>query len=484
MSKPIVVHWFRNDLRLQDNPALFKAADHAAHCACPLLLLYCFEDQAGRPESEYTQGSASRLWLHHSLKALSQALENKLSFYKSDALALFQQLTTRYHVQAVSWNRCYAAWQQKRDARIKTWLKEKNVKVFSENGSLLWEPWTVHKEDGTPYKIFTPFYRKGCLKALPPRRPLGAPKLSHILHDTHSLSLNDLKLCPQKTWEKKLISYWMPGEEGAHERLQTFLDSGLINYKEGRNFPSKPFVSRLSPSLHFGELSPNQAFYAARLRGENANVDHFCSELGWREFSYYQLYHYPDLPQKNLKPAFDHFPWKADTDKLQAWQQGQTGIPFVDAGMRELWCTGYMHNRVRMIAASFLVKNLRISWQKGAAWFNDCLVDADLANNSASWQWVAGSGFDAAPYFRIFNPVTQALRFDPEGAYIKQWVPELHDLPPPHLFAPWQAPESVLDKAGIRLGKTYPQPLIDLAKSRQEALAAFHTLPTKTRGEG
>ena len=271
-------------------------------------------------------------------------------------------------------------------------------------------------------------------------------------------------------------SFWNIGELGANNRLTEFLNNGVENYKEGRNIPSKPFVSRLSPHLHFGEISPNQAWHAAKKKGDDTNIDHFCSELGWREFSYTQLYFNPELPKKNLQSKFDLFPWDKDEKKLIAWQKGQTGIPMVDAGMRELWLTGAMHNRVRMVVGSFLVKNLLLHWHHGERWFWDCLVDADLASNSASWQWIAGCGADAAPYFRIFNPVTQGQKFDSDGEYIRKYIPEISELPNKYLFNPWEAPQEELDRAGVVIGKDYPKPIIDLKLSRQNALEAFKSL--------
>jgi deoxyribodipyrimidine photo-lyase len=281
---------------------------------------------------------------------------------------------------------------------------------------------------------------------------------------------------PSTKWDIKMKSFWNIGEVGANNRLTEFLNNGVKNYKKGRNIPSKPFVSRLSPHLHFGEISPNQAWYAAQKKGDDNNIDHFCSELGWREFSYTQLYFNPELPKKNLQSKFDLFPWDEDEKKLIAWQKGQTGIPMVDAGMRELWITGAMHNRVRMVVGSFLVKNLLLHWHHGERWFWDCLVDADLASNSASWQWIAGCGADAAPYFRIFNPVTQGQKFDPDGEYIRKYIPEISDLPNKYLFNPWEAPQEELDRAGVVIGKDYPKPIIDLKLSRQNALEAFKSL--------
>ncbi len=298
------------------------------------------------------------------------------------------------------------------------------------------------------------------------------------MKDLHNnTSIENLNLLPSAKWNKSIESCWEIGEKAAHEKLVSFLDNGLKNYKENRNHPFKKNVSRLSPHLHFGEISPNQAWYSAQIKnmdqGYTADVDCFLSELGWREFSHSLLYHFPNLPSKNFQSTFDNFPWTENNEYLTAWKTGQTGYPIVDAGMRELWQTGYMHNRVRMIVGSFLVKNILLHWHHGRDWFWDCLVDADLANNSASWQWIAGSGADAAPYFRIFNPITQGEKFDPEGQYTRHFVPELSQLPNKYLFKPWEAPATILKACKIDLGKTYPNPIINLKESRDRALQAY-----------
>ena len=351
------------------------------------------------------------------------------------------------------------------------------IQVESHNGSLLWEPWDIKKDDGTPYKVFTPFYRKGCLNAAAPRKPLGSPIEMSLLQDEDTmLSVDALDLKPKFNWDETLAPHWTIGEEGAHHRLEDFIHNGLANYKEGRNLPAKPFVSRLSPHLRFGEISPNQVWYAATSQGDGKDIDHFCSELGWREFSYSLLYHNPDLATVNLQKKFDGFPWSDDLAALTAWQKGDTGVPMVDAGMRELWQTGFMHNRVRMITGSFLIKNLLLDWRHGERWFWDTLVDADPASNSASWQWVAGCGADAAPYFRIFNPVTQGQKFDPDGDYVRRYVPELSALPNKYIFNPWEAPADLLREANVELGVTYPKPIINIKASRERALAAFKAL--------
>ncbi|MEI6730766.1 MAG: deoxyribodipyrimidine photo-lyase, partial [Pseudomonadota bacterium] len=337
----------------------------------------------------------------------------------------------------------------------------------------LFEPWETLKSDGSQYKVFTPFFKNSYMGSKQPRLPLAKPEKIELVNDLNSDSLEQLELLPKINWASKLAANLQSGEKAGQLRLNQFLDSGIGSYKIGRDFPSQASVSRLSPYLHFGEISPNQAWYAAKMKTEDGNSERFCSELGWREFSYSLLYHFPELPDKNWQAKFDNFPWRYDKELLEKWQKGQTGFPIIDAGMRELWQTGYMHNRVRMIVASFLVKNLLIDWRYGAKWFWDCLFDADLAANSASWQWVAGCGADAAPYFRIFNPITQGEKFDSQGQSTRSFVPELAKLPDKYLFAPWQASDEILSRAGVILGKNYPKPIVDLKESRERALQSL-----------
>lgn len=467
-SKPIALYWLRQDLRLTDNPALDAvAADHQ------VLPVYILDDT--HPKSDQ-MGSASRLWLHHSLEDLNTLFDGKLALYQGNPIEILQTLVERFDISTVVWNRCYEPWRISRDKEIKSNLENAGITVKSFNGSLLWEPWEVNKSDGTPYKVFTPFYRKGCLAAEPPRMIIPAPESLDIIRDDASLDLADLALTPQISWDKPMLEHWNISESGAQDKLAEFINHGLSHYKGGRDLPAKRYTSQLAPYLHFGQLSPNQVWHVARHQGDDKNIDHFCSELGWREFSYNLLYHNPKLRTQNLQDKFDDFPWLENDAHLLAWQKGLTGIPMVDAGMRELWQTGYMHNRVRMIVGSFLVKNLRLHWHHGEQWFWDTLFDADHANNSASWQWVAGCGADAAPYFRIFNPVTQGQKFDAEGEYVRRWVPELNDLPNKYLFSPWEASDTVLSEAGVTLGKEYPEPIVDLKGSRAAALDAFSSL--------
>lgn len=463
----MVMIWFRQDLRISDNPALQKAAQSGK-----ILPIYILDDHL---PGEHKMGEASRWWCHHSLKGLNEQLDGQLRLFKGPCDKVIQMLVSALKPKALFWNRCYEPWRIRVDAQIKQWVRKKGIQCESFNGSLLWEPWEILKKDSTPYKVFTPFYQKGCLMAMEPRLPIQhMPHCQYIEHKVqNSLTLDELELLPKIQWADTIASQWKVGEQFARKRLNQFLKEGIQNYKKGRDFPALNSVSRLSPYLHFGEISVNQIWHTVKSISQDENVQHFLRELGWREFSYYLLYHFPQLPTENLQPKFNQFKWLENESSLQSWQKGQTGIPIVDAGMRELWQTGYMHNRVRMIVGSFLVKNLRCHWHHGHSWFWDCLVDADLANNSASWQWIAGCGADAAPYFRIFNPVTQGQKFDPKGLYTQQYVPELKSMPLKYLFNPWEAPSQELAKANIKLGRDYPFPIVDLKVSRQSALEAF-----------
>ena len=469
----ICIMWFRQDLRLNDNPAIIEANNSGLK----ILPVYILDDINS---SNWKIGSASRWWLNESLKKLNDSLNHNLCFMSGDSIKCLNNLISTYNVKSVYFNKCYEPWRIQSDEKIINFLSNKDINTFQLNGSLLFEPESTVKEDGTPYKVFTPFYRKGCLQNSPePRIPLEKPKNIKFLKHVE-LQLEELELLPKKNWYKDFKDDWSPGENGAREKLNQFLQLGIHNYKDGRNFPSKKNVSRLSPHLHHGEISPNTVWYEVKEKAETMDSyrdgDHYLSELGWREFSYNLLYFFPYLPKENLQKKFDNFPWEENNESLIKWQKGETGYPIVDAGMRELWKTGYLHNRVRMIVGSFLVKNLLLHWHHGQEWFWETLVDADLANNSASWQWVSGSGADAAPYFRIFNPVTQGEKFDPNGEYIKHHIPELKNLNGKFLYAPWEAPESVLEAAGIELGKNYPKPIVDLKLSREKALAAFEEL--------
>lgn len=475
----LTIMWFRQDLRLADNPALSEAV-----IAGDILPVYILDDINSGTDK---MGGASRWWLHESLVSLNASLDNRLHVDAGDPLDIIPKLVRKYKATGVFWNRCYEPWRIKRDSKLKQILEEDNIAVSSFNGSLLFEPWQLLKGDDTPYKVFTPFYRKAVAKIgtyleSPALASTSKIKAAAIVGNQSQKNISRLKLLPEIPWFESISERWNPGEKGAKRQLQKFLKTGLGSYKEGRDYPAMNSVSQLSAHLHFGELSPRQVLQQLRqVAGSNrleAQAEHFVREIFWREFSYYLLYHFPTLTEENLRAKFDRFPWLKPDESFDRWCSGTTGYPIVDAGMRELWQTGYMHNRVRMIVASFLVKNLLLDWRLGAAWFWDCLVDADLANNSCSWQWVAGSGADAAPFFRIFNPIIQGEKFDAQGTYVRKYLPEIAQLPDKYIHKPSAAPDEVLLSAGVELGKDYPKPLVDLKQSRERALEAYQSLKT------
>ncbi|MGB5338227.1 MAG: deoxyribodipyrimidine photo-lyase [Gammaproteobacteria bacterium] len=480
--------WFRRDLRLADNPALRALLDHG-HRPIPVYI----HDE---PDPEWAQGAASAWWLHHSLVALEKALRqcgSDLIVLAGDTQQQLLKLVETTGAQGIYWNRCYEPAFIKRDGVLKKTLRQQGLDTHSFNGALLREPWDNLKKDATPYRVFTPFWKK--LHAIgPAREPVPRPeKLPAIPagKSTGSVTIDSLKLLPGIHWDKAFYDHWQPGEDGARKALEEFCDTGLHDYATARDVPAMSGTSRLSPHLHFGEISPVQIWnimlHAAAMDaspGTMAATEAYLREIAWREFSHQLLYHFPHTPLKPLDTRFEYFPWRTDyRDMLQCWQTGQTGIPIVDAGMRELWATGYMHNRVRMIVASFLIKNLLIPWQEGARWFWDTLVDADLANNTMGWQWTAGSGADAAPYFRIFNPVLQGEKFDKSGRYVRHWIPELEKLADKYIHKPWAADPALLADAGVILGVDYPQPLVDLPTSRKQALAAWDFVKHQPRDE-
>ncbi len=445
-----------------------------------MFAVYIHDDDAA---GEWRAGAASRWWLSQSLSGLNESLGGKLLELRGNPLELLPDLVRELGIESVYWNRCIEPWRVEYDAAIKDQLQASEIRVNTFNGSLLWDPPTINKPDGTPYRVFTPYYRKGCLEnGIPPRKPLPAPQSIQLASPAKALLSEESRELSGLIPPDIDASLWSPGEAGASQALDRFLQTAVQQYDEQRDIPAVAGTSRLSPHLHFGEISPNQVWFAVLERCTNgklsADADRYLSEIGWREFSNYLLYHNPTLPDTNLQRRFDRFPWGVNDALLRAWQHGETGFPIVDAGMRELATTGYMHNRVRMVTASFLVKNLLTDWRHGARWFWDHLVDADLANNSASWQWVAGCGADAAPYFRIFNPVAQGKKFDPSGTYVRRFVPELAGLPDKYIHSPFDAPSEVLEQAGVQLGRHYPEPVADLSLSRQAALEAYRSTGT------
>jgi deoxyribodipyrimidine photo-lyase len=473
----VALVWFRRDLRLADNPALAAAL---AGCRCVIPVFVHAPDE----EAPWQPGAASDAWLHRSLQALDASLRrlgSRLVIRRGPALETLRALAAETGATRIYWNRLYEPAVVARDESIERALRDGGLLAQSANAALLNEPWEVTRDDGGPYRVFTPFW-KACQRAGIDRPPAPAPAaLPSVPGNLAGLAVDDLGLGPSIQWDRGFWEVWQPGEDGAHAMLSRFLDGAVVRYDEDRNRPDLVATSRLSPHLHFGEIGPRQVVAAVRRHtaqhtaaGLLKNAESFVREVGWREFGHHLLWHFPHTTDAPLDERFADFPWLGDYDDvLGRWQRGETGIPLVDAGMRELWQTGWMHNRVRMIVASFLTKNLLVPWQTGARWFCDTLVDADLANNTLGWQWTAGCGADAAPYFRIFNPVLQGQRFDPDGAYVKRWVPELAQLPARHIHAPWEAPSRALAAAGVTLGDRYALPMVDLSSSRAEALAAF-----------
>ncbi len=465
--------WLRRDLRLADNPALLHASVNATE-TIPVFIHSPDDDGA------WSSGAASRWWLHHSITALDTALRpygSRLIVRQGPALVTLRQLIADTGATLVTWNRLYEPASIARDTLIKTMLTEEGIEVQSHNAALLFEPWTIRNAQQQPYRVFTAFWRTAQLQLDRLEPPARAPRqLSGPAKWPSSLTIDELELLPQIRWDSGFALRWQPGEAGALKQLKRFARSAS-HYRTARERPDLPGTSSLSPHLHFGEIGPRQIFAGLQLQAPPAaaadSLASFARELGWREFAHHLLFHFPQTPDEPLDRRFLAWRWRRSTQDLRAWQRGLTGYPIVDAGMRELWHTGWMHNRVRMIVASFLTKNLQLHWLEGARWFWDTLVDADLANNTLGWQWTAGCGADAAPYYRIFNPVLQAEKFDPDRRYLRQWVPELTALPDRWIHQPWAAPAAVLADARVVLGATYPRPIVDLQQSRGDALAAY-----------
>ncbi|MEO1248011.1 MAG: deoxyribodipyrimidine photo-lyase [Pseudomonadota bacterium] len=468
MSSSIV--WFRRNLRLTDNAAL-EAAIEDGH---PLLMVYVLD--------ELDAGAASRWWLHGSLASLAAGIERlggRLILRRGDPVDILDELADRHAAASIHCARRYEAEAAEQERRLAARLGARAVLQLHED-SLLRRPVDVTTQTGSNYKVFTPYYKASIAQGQPAEPGPAPEELPAMVPDAATELLQDWRLLPAKPdWAAGFREVWTPGERGAEERIGEIADN-IGAYGKGRDHPAEEATSRLSPHLHFGEISPRQVWHGvmshAREHRREEAAEPFTRQLHWRDFSAYLLFHNPTLPEQPLRPEFRDFPWHDDAEALEAWQKGQTGYPIVDAGMRQLWHTGWMHNRVRMIVASLLVKHLLIPWQRGAEWFMDTLVDADAANNSAGWQWVAGCGSDAAPYFRIFNPITQGQKFDPQGEYVRQWVPELRELPARFVHEPWTADDFTLQTSAISLGETYPRPIIEHKAGREQALAAYRSM--------
>ena len=470
--------WFRHDLRLDDNPALAAAA--ASGAVVPVFVW------SPEEEAPWPPGAAARWWLHRSLEKLSAALAKvgaPLVIRRGAALDTLRKLAREVGATHVAWNRRYEPAVVSRDTAIKKALADDGLAVESFNGGLLYEPVHVATKEGKPYQVFTPFWRSLLARDEPAAPVAGPRKLVPASKPAKGVAIEALGLLPSIPWAGTMEKTWAPGEAGAGKRLAAFLDRALTDYGTERDRPDHAGTSCLSPHLHFGEISPRRVWHAVRDAAGGKPVaklaggpEVYLREIGWREFAGHLLYHFPHTSDAPLRSDYARFPWANDPVGLRAWQRGRTGYPIVDAGMRQLWATGWMHNRVRMIVASFLVKDLRVSWLEGARWFWDTLVDADLAANTLGWQWAAGCGADAAPYFRIFNPTTQGEKFDPDGTYVRTWVPELAKLSAADIHEPVAAGAAVLSKAGIALGRDYPEPLVDHAEARKRALEALQAV--------
>ena len=473
MPSPTLV-WLRTDLRVADNPALATAV--AAGGA--VIPVYIHD-----PESEgpWRARGASEAWLHHALADLAEQfgkLGSPLVIRRGESLKELRALVKETGAAGVTWNRRYEPVVRERDSAIKAALRTDGLKAESFNGALLHDPTKIKNLSGNPFQVFTPFW-KNCLANLPFEAPLAAPrKLAAPEKAPKSLKVDALGLKPDIGWDAGFWKAWDPTRRGAQKRLREFVDGPMRDYPTARDIPETDGTSRLSPYLHFGQISPREIVAAVKEAGKwsTKGGEKFVAEVGWREFGHHLLHHFPGTTDEPLRAEFKSFPWAREKRLLRGWQRGRTGYPIVDAGMRQLWETGWMHNRVRMIAASVLVKHFLQPWQDGAAWFWDTLVDADLASNTLGWQWAGGCGADAAPYFRVFNPVLQGLKFDPTGAYVRKYVPELAKVPAEWIHKPWEAPEDVLRAAGVTLDKTYPRPLVGLTEGRDRALAAFERL--------
>ena len=478
MSNSPIIVWIRKDLRLIDNPSLY----HAALEGNPVIPVFIW---APSEEGNWCMGEAQQWWLHHSLHAFASTLETqglKLIVRRGPSESTLFKLAQETGAQTVYWNKVYEPIEAQRDQQTAHFLEKNEIEVIQWDGQILHDPTEISTKSGTPYKVFTPFWRnlKEHLRVpLPLEKPTFKTGSNH-LHALSSLAIEELQLLPSLDWAKEFPEYWNPGEETAHNRLRRFTNKAIKQYDHNRDYPAVDGTSRLSPHLCFGEISARTLWHEIVKGPVYSDVDDekapFLRQLIWREFAYHLIRHFPHTRDQNLRNSFDLFPWSANQEHLDAWKKGRTGYPIVDAGMRQLWRVGWMHNRVRMIVASFLTKHLLIHWLEGAQWFWDTLVDANLPNNTLGWQWAAGSGADAQPFFRIFNPISQGKKFDVDGQYIRTWVPELQKVPNSVLHEPWLMSDKQQQKSCVILGKDYPQPIVDHKEARESALAAYDTI--------
>ncbi|KIL50103.1 deoxyribodipyrimidine photo-lyase [Jeotgalibacillus alimentarius] len=452
--------WIRKDLRLHDNPGLYHTAETGK-----VLPVYIFDE-------DDKIGSAQKWFLHHALESFQKRLKSagsELLILSGKPSEILPDIVEKYEADSIHWNRQYEPAVFNRDREIGESLHKNGISVNTYEGRLLLPPWDVKKNNGDPYKVFTPFYKALQKHDIPQALPAVKNIEPASFNKRDSLSLDDLKLLPEINWTSGMEKRWTPSEEAAVRRFNAFLDKKLKVYKSKRDFPSEEASSALSPYFALGLLSVRSVYHSIKKSAEAAG-EPFIRQLVWRDFAYSLITHFPETKTDPMNEQFKSFKWMDESDQLKAWKHGKTGFPIVDAGMRELWTTGYMHNRVRMITGSFLTKDLLIHWREGADWFDDTLVDADVANNVMGWQWVAGSGADASPFFRIFNPTTQSSKFDPNGEYIRQWIPELKHMPTKHIHDPSSAPDDVLEEAGVQIGRDYPEPIVDHKAARQRAL--------------
>ena len=472
MTYKIGIHWFRQDLRLNDNPSLEELSKEVDK----IIPIYIYDEKT-------EIGEASLCWLEKSLENLNNQLKlfkSKLYVFRGNPKKIINKIIENNNISSFYWNRLYDRYSIKRDKEIKSFLIEKSINCNTFNGYLLSEPWEIKNKSDSFFKVFTPFWKKNFEVLEKQKLKLSSSK-KYSFYDTDinsNIKISKLKLnIPKKEWMKKLLDNWNIGESAARLKLKNFINEKLKDYSIGRDRPDIAFTSKISPHLHFGEISAKRVFIEVmKSKIDESNKKKYLTEIGWRDFSYNLIFNYPEMTELPIQSKFNKFPWLKDKTSLKTWQAGKTGIPIVDAGMKELYKTGWMHNRVRMIVGSFLTKNLLLHWKEGEKWFFNTLVDADIGSNSAGWQWISGSGADASPYFRIFNPVLQGKKFDPNGDYVKKFIPTFTKVPLKFIHSPWEMPIEEQEKHNFILGRDYPKPVVDLSETRKRALEAFKSI--------